>query len=93
MPGIKLRILFTTWMMLGCQTTPPVVNVEAPPCQCACDFKASAPQVGRGCHVQGDVLICPLVVKQLEIEPAYPSEDPRCQEEADGTLRCEVLQR
>lgn len=75
---------------LACQTPAPVVNVEAPPCECACQFKATTPEVGKGCWVQNDVMICPLVTRTLEIEPAYPGEDPRCTRQADGTLRCEV---
>ena len=31
-----------------------------------------------------------LVVKTIDIEPAYPGEDPRCERQEDGTLRCEV---
>ena len=31
-----------------------------------------------------------LVKRQLEIEPAYPSDDPRCEKQPDGTLRCQV---
>jgi hypothetical protein len=76
--------------LLACTTPPPVVNVEAPPCECACEFRAKTPEIGRGCHVQGDVLVCPLVVKTIDIEPAYPGEDPRCEKQEDGTLRCEV---
>jgi hypothetical protein len=75
---------------VACQTPPPVVNVEAPPCECACSFEAKAPQVGKGCWVSGDHLVCPLVRRTLDIEPAYPSEDPRCEKQEDGTLRCEV---
>jgi hypothetical protein len=74
----------------GCQTPAPVVNVQAPPCECACDFKATAPQIGKGCHVDGDRLICPLVRRTLEIEPAYPSDDPRCEKQEDGSLRCQI---
>ena len=75
---------------LACQRPPPVVNVQAPPCDCACSFRAVAPEIGKGCWVKGDVLVCPLVKRTLEIEPAYPEDDPRCQRQADGTLRCEV---
>ncbi len=75
---------------LGCTTPPPVVNIEAPPCECDCAFRATTPEIGRGCWVQGDVLVCPLVLKTIDIEPAYPEEDPRCEKQADGTLRCEV---
>ncbi len=77
-------------MILGCQT--PLVNVEATPCECACSYKATTPQVGKGCYVKDDLLICPLVVRQLDVEPAYPSEDPRCTRQADGTTRCEVME-
>lgn len=91
MSACTLRIALLALLAAACQTTPPVVNVQAPPCECACAFRASAPEVGRGCWVQGDVLVCPLVVKQLEVEPAYPSEDPRCQKQPDGTLRCDVM--
>ena len=75
---------------LACQQAPPVVNVQAPPCECACAFKASAPQVGKGCWVSGDLMVCPLVRRDLEIEPAHPSEDPRCERLADGDLRCAI---
>jgi hypothetical protein len=75
---------------LACQQAPPVVNVQAPPCECACDFKATAPQVGKGCWVNGDLLVCPLVRRDLEIEPAYPSEDPRCERLANGDLQCAI---
>lgn len=78
--------------LLACQTPPPpVVNVEAPPCECACSFKAETPEIGKGCWVSGEHLVCPLVRRTLEIEPAFPSEDPRCEEQPDGTIRCEVL--
>jgi hypothetical protein len=78
---------------VACETPPPpppVVNVEAPPCECACSFEAKAPEVGKGCWVSGDHLVCPLVRRTLEIEPAYPAEDPRCEPQEDGTIRCEV---
>lgn len=75
---------------VACETPPPIVNVEAPPCECQCAFQATAPQVGKGCWVSGDHLVCPLVRRTLELEPAYPSEDPRCERQEDGTLRCEV---
>ena len=74
----------------ACQQAPPVVHVEAPPCECECAFKATAPQVGKGCWVSGDVMVCPLVRRDLEIEPAYPSEDPRCRRMPNGELRCAV---
>jgi hypothetical protein len=74
----------------ACATPAPVVNVEAPPCECACEFRATAPQIGKGCVVDGDRLICPLVRRTLDIEPAYPAEDPRCEKQPDGTLRCEI---
>jgi hypothetical protein len=75
---------------LACQQAPPVVHVQAPPCECACAFKATAPQVGKGCWVSGDMMVCPLVRRDLEIEPAYPSEDPRCERLANGELRCAI---
>lgn len=77
---------------LACQTKPPVVNVQAPPCECSCahEFRATAPQVGKGCYVQDDLLVCPLVRRTLDLEPAYPGEDPRCEGQPDGTIRCEV---
>ena len=77
-------------LALGCNRPPPVVHVQAQPCECSCAFRAVAPQVGKGCWVQNDVLICPLVKRTLEIEPAYPDADPRCTKQEDGTLRCEV---
>ena len=88
-----IRLLLLGSALLGalaCQTPPPVVNVEATPCECACSFEAKAPQVGKGCWVSGDNLVCPLVRRSVEVEPAYPSEDPRCDRQEDGTLRCEV---
>jgi hypothetical protein len=36
------------------------------------------------------MMICPLVRRDLEIEPAYPSEDPRCERLANGELRCAI---
>jgi hypothetical protein len=75
---------------LACQQAPPVVNVQAPPCECACDFRATAPQVGKGCWVSGDLMVCPLVRRDLEIEPAYPSEDPRCERLPNGDLQCAI---
>ena len=90
--------------LAGC-AGPPVVNVqptpvtveapEPPPCQCECSstFRARVPQIGAGCWVQDDVLVCPLVHRDLEIEPAYPSADPRCRKLPDGSLRCEVQER
>ena len=91
--------------LLAC-AQPPVVKVEptpitvaaptvAPTCQCDCSsaFRARVPQIGAGCWVQDDVLVCPLVSRNLEIEPAYPSADPRCQKLPDGSLRCEVQER
>ncbi len=83
-------ILTLALATLACQQAPPVVNVQAPPCECGCAFKATAPQVGKGCWVSGDLLVCPLVRRDLEIEPAYPSEDPRCERLANGSLRCAV---
>jgi hypothetical protein len=77
-------------LLVACETPPPVVNVEAPPCECACRFKASAPQIGKGCWVNGDVLVCPLVRRTLDIEPAYPAEDPRCETLESGEIRCEI---
>lgn len=79
-----------TAFVIACETPPPVVNVEAPPCECACRFQASAPQIGKGCWVNGDVLVCPLVRRTLDIEPAYPSEDPRCETLESGEIRCEI---
>jgi len=73
---------------VACQQAPPIVNVQAPPCHCDCAFKASTPQIGKGCWVKGDVLICPLVRRDLDIEPAYPSEDPRCKKLPNGDLEC-----
>ena len=77
-------------LAVACQKLPPVVNVEAPPCECACSFRAVTPEIGRGCWVQGDTLVCPLAKRTLEIEPAFPSEDPRCERQEDGTLKCQV---
>jgi len=76
----------------ACQSAPPVVNVAAPPCRCACEsaFSATTPQIGKGCYVDGDRLICPLVRRDVDLEPAYPSEDPRCEKQEDGTIRCTV---
>ncbi len=68
---------------LGCQTQPRV-------CQCDCAFKATTPQVGKGCWVEGDKLICPLVRRSLRLEPAYPSEDPRCEQQEDGRIKCAI---
>ena len=85
-------LLAVAALLVACQSPPPpVVNVQAPPCDCACNFKATTPQIGKGCHVQGDVLICPLVRRTLDIEPAYPSEDPRCERQPDGTMACEIV--
>ena len=85
-------LLLAAALVVACQSPPPpVVNVQAPPCDCACNFKATTPQIGKGCHVQGDVLICPLVRRTLDIEPAYPSEDPRCERLPDGTMACEIV--
>ena len=91
------RAAVAGWLLLAtlamaCQSPPPVVNVTTPPCDCACSFKATSPQIGKGCHVQGDVLICPLVRRTLDIEPAYPSEDPRCETQPDGSLVCEIVE-
>ena len=87
---ITSTLLILASVTLACQHAPPVVNVQAPPCECACAFKATAPQVGKGCWVSGDLLVCPLVRRDLEIEPAYPSEDPRCERLANGELRCAI---
>jgi hypothetical protein len=87
---VALLMLILGPAILACQQAPPVVNVEAPPCECGCAFQATAPQVGKGCWVSGDLLVCPLVRRDLEIEPAYPSEDPRCERQADGNLRCAI---
>ena len=75
---------------MACETPTPVVNVSTPPCNCDCRYAASAPQIGKGCWVEGDRLICPLVRRSLQVEPAYPSEDPRCERLEDGSLRCRV---
>ncbi len=85
---VASTILILILAALACQQAPPVINVQAPPCECA--FKATAPQVGKGCWVSGDLLVCPLVRRDLEIEPAYPSEDPRCEKLEDGSLRCAI---
>ncbi|MDJ0788329.1 MAG: hypothetical protein QNK05_16095 [Myxococcota bacterium] len=93
MPGrtwLACGVLLGALASVACETPPPVVNVEAPPCDCQCSFQATAPQVGKGCWVSGDKLVCPLVRRTLELEPAYPSEDPRCERQEDGSLRCEV---
>lgn len=84
----RLLLALALPLLAACQN--PQVNVEAPPCDCSCSFAATAPQIGKGCYVSGDVLVCPLVRRTLEVEPAYPSEDPRCTKQPDGTLRCEV---
>lgn len=89
-PRLAIAATAALSLALGCAQPAPVVNVEAPPCKCECSYKASAPEIGRGCHVQGDVLVCPLVRRTLEIEPAVPSEDPRCYPMPDGKTRCEV---
>ena len=85
--------LFALWLVLlpACQA--PQVNVATPPCDCTCLFRASTPEIGKGCWVNGDVLVCPLVRRTLDIEPAYPSEDPRCEKLADGTMRCEIVEQ
>ncbi len=87
-------VLLLGVLAAGCQRPPPprppIVNVEAPPCRCECSYAATTPQIGRGCWVEGDRLICPLVRRSLEVEPAYPSVDPRCERMPDGTLRCTV---
>jgi hypothetical protein len=89
-PLVASAILILVAVTLACQQAPPVVNVQAPPCKCACDFKATAPQVGKGCWVSGDMMVCPLVRRDLEIQPAYPSEDPRCQRLPSGDLQCAI---
>lgn len=86
-------MLLAAWLAagaLGCVPPAPIVNVEAPPCRCDCAYSASAPEIGRGCWVQGDTLVCPLVRRTLEIEPAYPADDPRCTKLPDGTMECRV---
>jgi hypothetical protein len=83
-------LLILTLAALACQQAPPVVNVPAQPCECACAFRATSPQVGKGCWVNGDLLVCPLVRRDLEIEPAYPAEDPRCERLANGELQCAI---
>ncbi len=85
--------LAAAFFALACQTPAPVVHVQAPPatpCNCDCAYRATAPQIGKGCWVEGDRLICPLVRRSLEVEPAYPSDDPRCERLPDGSLRCAV---
>lgn len=89
-PFVAAAIVILVAATLACQQAPPIVNVQAPPCECACDFKATAPQVGKGCWVSGDMMVCPLVRRDLEIEPAYPSEDPRCQRLPSGELQCAI---
>ena len=91
----RFALLAAALVLAACQSPPPprpVVNVQAPPCDCSCAFRAVAPQVGKGCWVQNDVLVCPLVKRTLDIEPAYPSEDPRCEKLPDGSMRCEIVQ-
>ena len=78
-------------VLSGCWT--PQVNVDSPPCDCTCFFRASTPEIGKGCWVNGDVLVCPLVRRTLDIEPAYPSEDPRCEKLPDGSMRCEIVEQ
>ena len=85
-----MMALAIAWLLAGCETPTPVVNVQAPPCKCDCTYAATAPQIGKGCWVEGDRLICPLVRRSLDVEPAYPSDDPRCERQADGSLRCTV---
>ena len=89
MRGRPFMLALALAMGLGC-AKPPVVNVPAQPCECACRFEATAPQIGKGCWVQNDVLICPLVKRTLDIEPAYPGADPRCTKQSDGSVRCEI---
>ncbi len=89
----RVALLAAALALAACQSAPPprpVVNVQAPPCNCECAYAATAPQIGKGCWVEGDRLICPLVRRSIEVEPAYPSEDPRCERQPDGTLRCTV---
>jgi hypothetical protein len=84
-----MRLLVLALVLVACQQ--PLL----PPCECECEcvssFKATAPQVGKGCWVSGDLLTCPLVRRELEIQPAFPSEDPRCEKLEDGTLECRVF--
>ena len=80
--GIATLVALLALAASGCQTQPR--------CQCDCAFRATTPQVGKGCWVEGDKLICPLVRRSLNLEPAYPSEDPRCEQQEDGTIRCAV---
>jgi hypothetical protein len=87
-----LGLALAAFGVAACQSKPPVVNVPAQPCECACSYRAVAPQIGKGCWVQNDVLVCPLVKRTLDIEPAYPESDPRCEKQEDGSLRCEVEQ-
>lgn len=90
--AVRWGFAFGVATLLACQSAPPVVNVAAPPCRCACEsaFRATTPQIGKGCYVDGDRLICPLVRRDVDLEPAYPSEDPRCEKQEDGTIRCTV---
>lgn len=87
--GLVLPVALAA-LLAACESPPPVVNVETPPCECACRFKATQPQIGKGCWVNGDVLVCPLVRRTLDIEPAYPGEDPRCETLESGEIRCEI---
>lgn len=87
----RIAVLVLAVAVCGaCRSVPPVVNVPAQPCQCSCSYRAVAPEIGKGCWVQNDVLVCPLVKRTLEIEPAYPGADPRCTKQKDGTLKCKV---
>ena len=81
--GIVALTALLAAITLACQTQPRV-------CQCDCSFKATTPQVGKGCWVEGDKLICPLVRRSLKLEPAYPSEDPRCEQQEDGRIKCAI---
>ncbi len=95
MPRWLALLLMACWGLSGasgCMPEPPIVNVATPPCECDCRFRATAPQVGRGCYVKDDLLICPLVRRTLDVEPAFPAEDPRCERGPDGALRCEVAE-
>jgi len=107
MKNVALAASAALLLGLAACVQPPVVRVDptpvtvaapqvtVPTCRCDCSsaFKARVPQIGSGCWVQDDVLVCPLVHRQLEVQPAYPAEDPRCEKLPDGSLRCEVHER
>ena len=88
--GMRLITLALATTLLGCRYLMPAVEMYPPPCDCACSFRATAPEIGQGCWVSGDLLTCPLVRRELEVAPAFPSEDPRCTELELGGVMCEV---